>query len=160
MINETQLVGLFVFGIAAASCFLRNKGEWKILGLVFSAFMAEIILGWRHMTHKVLVGWLGSFYNARAPIQLLMLIACVICIAALAVTCLRQTHKPLTVRLVYLLALLALGLFGVEAISLHKIDALLYQPVGPVLYIAWIWGAICLGVTSIAIGDSIHKRLF
>ena len=41
-----------------------------------------------------------------------------------------------------------LGLFLVEAISLHSVDAVMYAQAGPVLLIGWIWAALGLVIAA------------
>ncbi len=44
-----------------------------------------------------------------------------------------------------------LFLFAIETVSLHSIDGIFYQPIGPVLMLGWVWAiaaaGICLAAT-------------
>lgn len=156
-IDPTQLTGLLAFGCAALACAFagrvgRERRWWGLAG-VSSVCMLEVALGLRHRAHDLVDSLLraGGWYDARSPAQVLLLaIVALLAAASLGwLTSLRGTAAE--VRVGAAAGMTALWLFGIEAISLHAVDALMYARIGPVLAIGWSWAALALVIAAAAL---------
>ncbi len=49
-------------------------------------------------------------------------------------------------RLAVSMTIVLVALFAIETVSLHELRAVMYQPVGPVLMIAWLWAIAAAGI--------------
>jgi hypothetical protein len=52
------------------------------------------------------------------------------------------------------MTIVVVALFAIETVSLHALRAVIYQPIGPVLMIGWLWAiaaaGVCLAATRCA----------
>jgi hypothetical protein len=67
-----------------------------------------------------------------------------------AMPMLRMFAGSPSARLAAIASLGVLALFGLETISLHQVDSVLYCPVGPVMLIGWLWMALGAEVVWVA----------
>jgi hypothetical protein len=84
--------------------------------------------------------WLKAeeLYSQRGPAQAaLLIITVVLATVVTRLVVLRMARRRVAIALGSTAALLAL--FAVETVSLHASDAILYQPIGPVLLIGLLW---------------------
>jgi hypothetical protein len=146
--NATQVIGIAVFSLAALMCLrtylvlMPRRPIWVILAFVSAGFAVEVILGGRHQLTRVISETLKAvgFYDGRRGWQVALLVGLLsltIMVIGLVSPVLR--NGQLTARLAAYLASILILLFGIEAISLHSVDAILYNKVGPVLLIGWVW---------------------
>ena len=151
--NPTQVTGLIVFVASALSCgwtVRRTSGRlavlWRCLAVAQFLFLLEIMLGLRHQVH----GWVDAllqqqgWYAHRRPVQVALLALSFVGLGFALTPMLRMFSGSPWVRLAAIASFVVLVLFGLEMISLHQIDTVLYCPVGPVMLIAWMW--VALGV--------------
>jgi hypothetical protein len=81
---------------------------------------------------------MGLQYAERAPLQITLLTgALALGVMALVIVFL-MARDPL-VRIALICTGISGGLFVVEIISLHQMDRVLYQQLGPILLIGWLW---------------------
>lgn len=144
------------FGLTAFICLSRDQRDWRVPGYVFCLCSAEVAIGARHMAHNLASGWLGSAYTERKPWQAALILVLLACFGLVFARILFQ-NRPWTIRLAYLMSLLAVALFLVETVSVHAIDAILYKPAGPVLSIAWLWAAVSLSTVFAAMADTTRR---
>ena len=149
--NPTQVAGLIVFVSAALSCgwaVRRTSGRtavlWRCLALAQCLFLAEIVFGLRHQVHGGVDAVLQQqgWYANRRPVQFALLALSSTGLGFAAMRMLRMFAGSPSARLAAIASLVVLALFGLETISLHQIDSVLYCRVGPVMLIAWLWLAL------------------
>ena len=142
-IDATQWVGMAGFAVAAFWCAraARNgsKGWWILAGLI-TLLIVEIVAGWRYRLHDVVDAFLihRGWYESRSPWQMAMIAVAVLMLLAAGYAGRVRIHSKAFVSAVIAVCF-AVGIFVIEAISLHGIDSMLYRPVGPVLVIAFFW---------------------
>jgi len=149
-INSTQAIGLLSFvsaALAAATAFGvagqgRRSGRrtWAIIASIYVLLAVEVFAMTRHQFNRVIGGWLkieGS-YAERGTAQVVLVIITVV-VAALITgrVVLRAPTRRLSIARGSTAAIVAL--FAVGSVSLHASDAILYQSIGPVLLIGWLW---------------------
>jgi hypothetical protein len=149
--NPTQVTGLIVFFASALSCgwaVRRTSGRtavlWRCLAVVQCLFLAEIVFGLRHQVHGGVDAVLQQqgWYGNRRPVQVALLALSFAGLGFAAKSMLRMFAGSPSVRLAAIASLGLLALFGLETISLHQIDSVLYRPVGSVALVGWVWVAL------------------
>lgn len=164
--NETQLLGLFSFGLAtfaalSTSGSLRAQSRqrslhWRWIGIFQLAYLFEIYFGARHLAHDFINTTLRSvgLYQDRASIQGLLLIGVAAGSLAIATMLRRriafEPAQSSAEKIALLCTAIALLLFLIETISLHAIDRVLYWPMGSILLIGYLWLATSIGVVFAA----------
>jgi hypothetical protein len=151
--NPTQLLGLVAFASAAIACICTKKDSpterqaWIALAITNAAFFVEIVFGVRHNLHGVAVTLLTSvgLYRNRTDLQygLILASAAIPIMAALIFLFFRRLQNSRLIIATFS-SFSVLTLFAIEAISLHRIDEIFYQDIGPVLLIGWLWCFACL----------------
>lgn len=146
--DATQWAGLVAFGGAALTCLWVRQWPWGMIGAINLVLALECAMGIRHRMHNFVIEQIGALYADRFGLQIVLIVVAVVVVLGTAALLLQRKHwlAPPTVTAA---TGLALALFSVETISLHAVDALLYQPAAGLLVIGWIW--IALGLV-IAIG--------
>jgi hypothetical protein len=154
--NPTQLVGILTFAATTIACLaamrrsgLRDARVWKLLAVMNCLFLFEIFVGSRHRIHDHVVALLmaeGEYGQRRGTQEFI-----IICLATMALICLTLflfSHRfaGSAVRIAACLTIIVLALFAIEAVSLHALDAIYYQTIGPVLLIGWIWAVVATGI--------------
>lgn len=156
-INPTQLTGLLVFGGAAIACAFAAQvcGErrWWRLAAVSSVCMLEVAVGLRHRAHDLVDSVLqaGGWYESRSQAQVPLLVIVALLAAGTLAWLLSLRGTAAEIRVAAAASMAALWLFGIEAISLHAVDALMYAYIGPVLAIGWAWAALALVIAAAAL---------
>jgi hypothetical protein len=161
-VNWTQFVGLVAFCLAGLSAFIASIGArsrsprlsslWRWIGIFQLLYFSEIVWGGRHFTHDLVNLTLRTYglYQDRTLIQAVLL-AGITLSGCLIVMLLRRWFDQdrlkckFTRAAIFCTAALLL-LFSVETISLHAIDDVLYRSLGPLVLVAYLWGAGALGV--------------
>jgi hypothetical protein len=165
--NWTQGAGLLFFGLAGWTAFRASgalrvsspiaASRWRWIGTVQLAYFLEVIFSARHMAHDFVNSNLRSLgaYQDRAVIQELLLVGVALCgvgvAAALWHWLSRKALRNMQTNTAVVCTAITLLLFLVETISLHAIDRVLYRPVGPLMFVAFLWGATALGVVFSAL---------
>ena len=160
--NSTQLTGLLSFAAATIACLIaarhsdsRDAPTWRLLALMNGLFLIEIFSGFRHRMHDLVKAMLmaeGLYAHMHGWIQEIIDILIAI-IAIIFVTLLlfwRQVAGG-AARVAVSVTIVVVALFAIETVSLHELREVLYQQIGPVLMIAWLWAiaaaGICLAAT-------------
>jgi hypothetical protein len=146
--DATQWAGVIAFGGAALTCFWVRLWPWIIIGTINLAMAIECGLGMRHRAHNLAIEFMGPLYANRVGVQIGLIFSAVFVVLVTASLLLHRKHWRVPAAVTTATAL-ALALFSVETISLHAVDALLYQPVAGLLVIGWVWAALG-SVTAIA----------
>jgi hypothetical protein len=158
--NPTQVTGLLVFAIAAVACArtairLRPPAAslWWGLSAMQAAFVGEVALGLRHRVHDLVDAVLQErgWYASRSTLQV-VLIAIALMLAAGSVAALKHWRRFEPRAMPAMVCSVAvLWSFVIEAISLHRVDAVMYFKVGPVMLVACGWAMASAVVTVAAI---------
>ena len=168
-INATQLLGLLSFGTAAVLCYKTwrqtkaTTSTWGWLTIAYLVMAFDTVSGGRHLVSNAIRMVLKTidFYTDRKFLQMAVTVCLLILAVFVAGYFLRIWFRQKEgTRMATYVTFCALLLFIIETISLHKIDAILYQQVGPVLLIGWIWTAFAVLIAFIAIGEGRgHRKL-
>ncbi|SIN60432.1 hypothetical protein SAMN02745824_0664 [Parasphingorhabdus marina DSM 22363] len=153
--NSTQAAGLLAFLIAFGCCLIPGRrGAWSWLAAIYLALAIEMMVETRHGLRLLVndVMQRGGLYADRTGYQLA--IAGLLTILVLAVLYQvaqsglwrKSSRAAKTAGIATLILLL---LFVVELLSLHAIDALLYQTTGGLMRVGWSW-IVLAGVTAIS----------
>lgn len=149
--NPTRVVGVVSYlaaGIAAAVAAKRggNKVIWGLVALVLFYAAVDIQLGLRH---RVAEGFSGAWTSLglrdqRKPYQIAVLVGVGAAVGVgIGVLVYRLRRAGWAVQLAAGATGLTVALLGVEVLSLHATDALLYRSVpGPVMAIGYAWVAL------------------
>jgi len=146
--NPTQITGVLAFAAAACACAWaatraggRRDSVWLPLALLHALFALEIVFGLRHRVHGAVDVFLidRGWYGQREPLQHALLVAALLTGGAGLVGLLRWSRSNRASTPAVLAGCVVLALFGLEMISLHAIDAVLYRPIGPVMLIGLLW---------------------
>lgn len=146
--NLTQWLGILGFGAAGLLCLGIRQPSWAAIGSVNLLYSAECVLGWRHELSWLGAAALGEHYSERAPLQIILVIGALLIGAALLAWA-RCIMRDGSTRIALTATAISGGLFAAEIISLHDMDAILYQKVGPALLIGWLWLGLAL-ITGLA----------
>jgi hypothetical protein len=154
-VDATQWVGVAGFGAGALLCahVARNSFTgWWVLSAINALLVFEIVAGWRYRVHDLADAFLLSrgWYESRSPWQMAMIAVAALMLLAAGYAARARIHSNAYVSAVMAVCF-AVGIFVIEAISLHAIDALLYRPVGPVLVIAFFWLAVSTWISFSAL---------
>ena len=168
-INWTQLFGLTAFGLAGVSHCLaavqtptkqrQSRRWWLILSALYILICFELIENFRHdlLNYIGITMSLGEHYNERQPIQIIALFVIASSVIWL-IFVLRNAQIIEYLGWALIAGVCTICLFMLEVVSLHQMDAVLYQPAGPVLLIGWLWLLCGLAATAIAFKASFKVR--
>jgi len=153
--NPTQLLGLVSFASTTIACIFAKRNSpnegwaWTALAITNAAFFFEIIFGIRHRLHDVADSLLFSagLYEGRADLQyfLIFVSAAVLLFLSLLLFFLGRARNP-GLSIATVASLTILGLIVLEVISLHQIDQIFYQKIGPILLVGWLWCIACAAI--------------
>lgn len=154
-VDATQTVGIAGFGVAALLCARvapKSSNVWWVLTATNVLLMLEIVAGWRFRVHDHAAALLlnQGLYESRMLWQVAMIaVALVVLLAAGLTLRARAQSASLASALTGLCS--AISILVIEAISLHAVDAELYQALGPVKVIAFFWLAASTWISWAAI---------
>lgn len=156
--NLTQFLGFAGFITAGLLCLIRRKSPWTAIGLINLIYGIECVLGLRHRLHDMATADMGAQYLERAPLQI-FLTGFGLFFAGIVTVALLRLPQTQTARLAVAACVLSGTLFGVETVSLHAVDRILYRPIGAALLIGWLWMtlAIATGLAAISSRPSAHE---
>ena len=149
-LDPSRLAGTVAFAATAVACGVvawtapRRATLWWTLAAVQLALLAELLLGLRYRLHGSFNDLLQQrgWYASRGEWQVELLVtALVFVIALVAFACWRHRRDGAATAAIIGTALGA-ALFATETVSLHRIDAIMYAPAGPVVALAWMWIAV------------------
>ena len=155
--NPTQLLGMIAFTAATVACLVaayrptaRDRRAWMVLALINGVFLMEVFFGFRHRIHDMAQSILiaQGTYGDRASLQRVLVPVVVLLAFGLAFFVVWSRFTNVDFKLAASTSIAILALFAIEAVSLHSLDALLYQPIGPALLVGWIWIVACILTVS------------
>jgi hypothetical protein len=155
-INLTQLTGLLSFAAATIACVIaarrsgsRDASTWRLLALINCLLLIETFSGLRYSIHNLFKAMLkaqGLYASLHGGVQEIIDIS-IAMLALLFVTVLLFWRVVGgAARVAVSLTIVLVALFAIETVSLHDLRAVIYQPVGPVLMIAWLWAIAAAGI--------------
>jgi hypothetical protein len=160
--NLTQLTGLLSFAATTIACLIaslrsgsRDAPTWRLLALINCLLLIEIISGLRYHIHNLVKAMLeagGLYAQMHGWIQELINISIAI-VALIFVTLFlfwRQAGGG-AARVAVSMTIVVVALFAIETVSLHELRPVIYQPIGPVLMIGWLWAIAAAGICLAAI---------
>jgi len=163
--DANAVAGLSAFAAAAAACLrvaLRRRGAaalWGTLAALHAWWALEILLNLRYRFRAALIPLLQDrgWYASRTSWQGAAIVAALLIGMALA-GWLGRRHRDDGAAIGAIAGTaLALMLLVVETISLHRVDAVMYAQVGPLVLLAWAWiGAAAIVIAS-ALAASSHR---
>lgn len=153
--NPAQAAGLVAFLAAFVCCLVAGRtGGWLWLAVIYLALAVEMVVETRHEL-RLLVNDLmqqGGLYSARGEYQLIIAGLVTIVVLLTIYQLLRSglwKQSSSAGKRAWTATIVLLLLFAVEFLSVHAIDALLYQTIGGLMRIAWFWLALA-GITGIS----------
>jgi hypothetical protein len=165
-LDPSRLAGAIAFAMAAIACALaaaiapRRAVLWRTLGVVELVLVAEVLLGLRYRLHGAFDELLQQrgWYASRGQWQGELLVAALVPVIVLvAFACWRHRGDGAATVAIIATALGA-SLFATETVSLHRIDAIMYAPAGPVVALAWMWIAVSVLVSAAAAAAIARSR--
>ncbi|MBB5687113.1 hypothetical protein [Sphingobium boeckii] len=148
--NLTQIAGILAFVIASLACLIasgarrksRDLSIWRGLSIVYGLLAIEMIAAMRHRIHDFVNALLKitGEYSARSGLQEMLIAAlAIVILTAMGLYLMRLGKIKASTRLAASATMTLVGLFLLEMISLHAIDAILYRPIGPLMVITYLW---------------------
>jgi phosphoglycerol transferase MdoB-like AlkP superfamily enzyme len=158
--NPTQLTGLLSFAAATTACLLaarrsrwREARFWWALALTNSIFFLDVLFGLRHHVHDYFSAILTAEgkYGQRREMQGPIIIVLGVTAVILVMLLLSVRRFSGIVRIAAGLTIALLALFAIETVSLHSLDGVYYQTIGPVMVIGWLWAIGAAGTCLVAL---------
>ena len=152
--NPTQLSGLLSFAATTIACLIairrsNDARTWGVLALMNCLFLIEIFSGLRFHIHDLVDTILvaNGWYAQRSWVQTSLDIS-VVTIVFVFMThfIFRRLPAGRGARAAASITLVILAQFAMETVSLHALDAIFYQLIGPVLLIGWLWAITSAGI--------------
>ena len=119
------------------------RGNWIILAVMNIIFCIECAVGFRHIIHDQMIAGMGGYYADRVSLQKALITGVAILGVIIAIIGFYKI-RSLQFGLAFMGTALSIVLFGIETISLHKIDRVLYCELGPIFLIALFWAAFAM----------------
>jgi len=160
--DPTRVAGTVAFGAAALACFHaaavtpRRSYLWWLLGAVQLACLLEVLLGLRYGWHDTVKSLLQErgWYASRGQWQAELLAVALALIAVLAIFAAWRHRVDGAGRVAIAGTALGVSLLGTEAISLHRVDAIMYARLGPFDALVWMW----LAAAAIVVTAALARR--
>ena len=113
-----------------------------MLAVLLVVLAIDVVWGGRYQVHNLVGQWLQQTgqYAQRQTLQAALLGAGLLVLGlALWGTLVATKGCAQPLRWAALCALGLLAVFGVEMVSLHGIDAVMYRQLGPLKAVGWLW---------------------
>jgi len=163
--DANAVAGLSAFAAAAAACLRVSLGRgaaalWGTLAALHAAWALEILLNLRYRARAALIPLLQErgWYASRTTWQGVAIVAALLVGTALAGWLWRRHRDDGAAAGAITGTALALMLLVVETISLHRVDAVMYEQVGPLVLLAWAWIAAAAIVIASALVAASSQR--
>lgn len=164
--TPTRASGIAAYGIAVACCgiaWARTRGERTVsqiaawLTAIEGSLLLDMIFNGRWILHQLFLDFARRWHEYELR-RLPQVIVVAILIGMLLVgffSALRLFRARIGALLAVSGALLSLVTWCIEVVSLHQIDAALYQPIGKLMAVSLLWIASC---TMTSVGILIESR--
>ena len=154
-LSATRILGLTAYGIALVVCLAKSvgrgtKGGWRrlywTLTLAELGLLLDIAFDWRWKLHDLFMhaAMAEDVYGERRMPQRLALVLVTAVTAGVAAWVLWKLRSRRGVALAAAATVLSIALHGVEMISYHGMDAILYRMAGGVMVVSFLWAALAL----------------
>jgi hypothetical protein len=165
-LTPTRASGLAAYGTAVTCCGIawfkanntRKDSQLAArLTVIEGALLLDIIFNWRWMLHDFAAGLTkrAHDYAFRASPQELLDTLLLILLLFGWVSVFRKFPGRIGALLAVSGVLLSLGLWCVEVVSLHAVDAILYHLAGKVMVVSFLW---ILAAMMVSVGVLIDSR--
>ncbi len=143
--DATQITGVLGFSLAAVLCARVARSEprpWWILSVLNGLMALETLTGFRYQIHHLADALLlkAHLYEARRPWQVALIVLALLWVLLASWAACRHSNSAAG-KSAMVGGCCGFGIFTIEAISLHQVDALLYAHWGPIKVIAVFWTA-------------------
>jgi hypothetical protein len=160
-LSATRILGLVAYVIALTVCVVKARSErpvtgWRRIYLVLSlaqlVLLLDIAFDWRWKLHDLFMhaAMADDVYGQRHMPQRLALVLVAAVAAGVAAWVMSKLRTRRGVGLAAAATVLSVALHGVEMISYHGMDAILYRMAGGVMVVSFLWAALafitCAGV--------------
>jgi hypothetical protein len=160
-LSATRILGLTAYAIALVACLAKSvgretKGGWRrlywALALAQLGLLFDIAFDWRWKLHDLFMhaAMAEDVYGERRMPQRLALVLVVGVAAGIAAWVLWKLRAKPGLAVASAATVLSIALHGVEMISYHGMDAILYRMAGGVMVVSFLWAALafvtCAGV--------------
>jgi hypothetical protein len=161
--NPTQQTAFVAFAAAAVTALLCGGTRgFRVIAGAQALFACEIAAGWRFVLLAAERRLFTHFadYGARGAWQMIVVgfvvVALLMVLPVVTRHLLRGGDRRLkTAALATIVTALS---FGLELLSWHPLDALLYRMIGPLMVIGWLWLACAICVAAMAIVSARGRR--
>jgi hypothetical protein len=161
-LSATRILGLAAYAIALAVCVGKARSErpmsigrriYLALSLAQLVLLMDIAFNWRWKLHDLFMhaAMAEDIYGERRMPQRLALVLIAVVAAAVAAWILWRLRPRRGAGLAAAATVLSFALHGVEMISYHGMDAILYRAAGGVMVVSFLWAALAL-LTCIGVG--------
>ena len=153
LVHSTNSLGVTALTIAALFSVSRRQRNWGLLAAMLAAMAASIATNAHWTLHHAIRATMIShdIYGEHVIVQIVITSAAALMFALAGLWVLIRQHGPLRWASITTIALFALMM--IQAVSIHCIDIVFSQPVGPIMAIGWLWIAGALIVVFAALFD-------
>ncbi|WP_287978645.1 hypothetical protein [Sphingomonas sp.] len=146
LIANTNTFGIWALALAAVAAASLRRPSWLSLAALLAAMAIVIATDAHWIVHDRIRAMLmaDGLYADHARIQMAITLVGAIGVACAGLWIVRAAHGAR--RWAWLTTLVLVGLFCIQALSVHGVDALLGMRLGPVMLIGWLWGTAALAI--------------
>ena len=165
-LTPVKASGMAAYLIASAACAIgaaraadsRIRRLAAVLCILDIGLLLDIAFNWRWKLYNSLKGDAVNhpWYNQRSGPQMVVLLALAVALIVSAAWLSRRFASARGAPLAICGALLSIGCWLTEVISLHATDAILYRHIGPLMIISFVW---ILGCAMTAAGIAMASHL-
>lgn len=150
LIANTNTSGIWVLAIAAVAAGSLRRPSWLVLAALLAAMAVSIATDAHWIVHDRVRAMLMNqgVYGQHLLVQMAITLVGAALTALLGLWIIRRRHGAHRWATLATLALAAL--FGVQALSVHGVDAVLGRRLGPLMVVGWLWTAGALTITLAA----------
>lgn len=150
LIGNTNSFGVLALLTGALAAATLRRREWWIIAALLAAMAILIATGAHWLVHDKIRMILieDDLYGDHPSIQMVITLLGVLVSAGLALWIIHTRRGAY--RWAALTTLALIGLFGVQALSVHAVDTLLGRRLGPMMVIGWLWGGAVLMIMIFA----------
>lgn len=139
LVHSTNTIGVTALTIAALFSASRRQRNWGLLATMLAAMAALIATNAHWTLHDAIRATMIShdLYGEHVMVQIAITSAAAVMFAVAGLWVLLRQHGPLRWASITTIALFALMM--IQAVSIHRIDTVFSQSVGPIMVIGWLW---------------------
>lgn len=144
LIGNTNTFGIWALASAAVASASLRRSSWLILAALLAAMAIVIATNVHWIIHDRIRAILitDGIYADHARIQMAITLVGALGAACAGLWIVRAGRG--VQRGAWLTTLALIGLFCIQTLSVHGVDALLSMRLGPMMLIGWLWGMAAL----------------